>query len=73
MIRITEQESKYHDIDQMSVLEILKGINEEDKLVPLAVAEAIPQIEKLASAVAERMSKGEGYFISGQEQADAWV
>lgn len=65
MIRITEQESKYRNIDQMSVLEILKGINEEDKLVPLAVEEAIPQIEKLASAVAERMSNGGRLFYIG--------
>lgn len=65
MIRVTEQESKYRNIDQMSVLEILKGINEQDKLVPLAVEEAIPQIEKLASAVAERMSNGGRLFYIG--------
>jgi N-acetylmuramic acid 6-phosphate etherase len=58
MIRVTEQESRYHDIDQMSVLDILKGINEEDKTVPLAVEKALPQIEKLATAVAERMQLG---------------
>lgn len=65
MIRITEQESKYHDIDKMSVLEILKGINTEDKLVPLAVEKAIPQIEKLATAVAERMRNGGRLFYIG--------
>ncbi|TDQ10110.1 N-acetylmuramic acid 6-phosphate etherase [Pedobacter metabolipauper] len=65
MIRITEQESKYNNIDQMSVLEILTGINNEDKTVPLAVEKAIPQIEKLASAVAERMAKGGRLFYIG--------
>nr|WP_121270677.1 N-acetylmuramic acid 6-phosphate etherase [Pedobacter schmidteae] len=65
MIRITEQESKYHDIDKMSVLEILKGINTEDKLVPLAVEKAIPQIEKLATAVADRMRNGGRLFYIG--------
>lgn len=65
MIRVTEQESKYNDIDQMSVLEILKGINEEDKTVPLAVEKSIPQIEKLASAVADRMAKGGRLFYIG--------
>ena len=55
MNRITEQESKYNDIDKMSVMEILEGINTEDKIVPQAVEKALPQIEKLASAVAERM------------------
>ncbi|MES2445638.1 MAG: N-acetylmuramic acid 6-phosphate etherase [Bacteroidota bacterium] len=65
MNRITEQESKYHNIDQMSVLEILTGINNEDKLVPLAVEKALPQIEKLASAVAERMNNGGRLFYIG--------
>lgn len=65
MIRITEQESKYNDIDKMSVIEILKGINTEDKGVALAVEQALPQIEKLASAVAERMINGGRLFYIG--------
>jgi N-acetylmuramic acid 6-phosphate etherase len=65
MERITEQESKYNDIDKMSVLEILTNINKEDQKVPLAVAKALPQIEQLASAVAERMSKGGRLFYIG--------
>lgn len=65
MIRITEQESKYTNIDQMEVLDILKGINNEDKTVPLAVEKAIPQIEKLAIAVAERMKSGGRLFYIG--------
>lgn len=65
MNRITEQESKYNDIDKMSVLEILKGINTEDKTVPMAVEKSIPQIEKLASAIADRMKKGGRLFYIG--------
>lgn len=65
MKRVTEQESSYKDIDKMSVMEILKGINNEDKLVPLAVEKALPQIEKLATAVAERMKKGGRLFYIG--------
>jgi N-acetylmuramic acid 6-phosphate etherase len=65
MIRVTEQESKYHDIDQMSVLEILKGINDEDKTVPQAVEKVIPQIEKLASGVTARMKNGGRLFYIG--------
>jgi len=65
MIRVTEQESKYNDIDQMSVLDILKGINNEDKTVPLAVEKCIPQIEKLSIAVAERMKEGGRLFYIG--------
>jgi N-acetylmuramic acid 6-phosphate etherase len=65
MIRVTEQESRYNDIDQMSVLEILKGINAEDKTVPLAVEKSIPQIERLASAVTDRMRSGGRLFYIG--------
>ncbi|PTT01922.1 N-acetylmuramic acid 6-phosphate etherase [Pedobacter sp. HMWF019] len=65
MIRVTEQESRYNDIDKMSVLEILKGINHEDKSVPSAVEKAIPQIEKLASAVSEKMQNGGRLFYIG--------
>ena len=65
MNRITEQESKYNDIDKMSVLEILSNINAEDKTVPQAVEKALPQIEKLVSAVAERMAKGGRLFYIG--------
>jgi N-acetylmuramic acid 6-phosphate etherase len=65
MIRVTEQESKYNDIDQMEVLDILKGINNEDKTVALSVEKCIPQIEKLAIAVTERMKNGGRLFYIG--------
>ena len=65
MKRVTEQESNYNDIDKMSILEILKGINKEDKLVPIAVEKALPQIEKLATGVAERMNRGGRLFYIG--------
>ncbi len=65
MKRVTEQESCHKDIDKMSVLEILQNINNEDKLVPLAVEKALPQIEKLATAVADRMKHGGRLFYIG--------
>ena len=65
MIRITEQESNYNDIDQMSAFDILKGINNEDKTVPLAVEKSIPQIEKLVEAVTARMKDGGRLFYIG--------
>ena len=65
MIRVTEQESKYSNIDEMSALDILKGINNEDKSVPLAVEKVIPQIETLSLAVTERMKTGGRLFYIG--------
>ena len=49
----------------MSVAEILKNINTEDQTVPDAVAKALPQIEKLASIVTERMKAGGRLFYIG--------
>ncbi len=65
MIRVTEQESHYNNIDQMSISEILHGINKEDQTVPLAVEKVIPQIEKLAEALTERMKAGGRLFYIG--------
>ncbi|EDM37057.1 N-acetylmuramic acid-6-phosphate etherase [Pedobacter sp. BAL39] len=65
MIRVTEQDSKYTNIDQMSVLEILQGINNEDQTVAIAVKQAIPQIAQLASSVADRMAMGGRLFYIG--------
>lgn len=65
MNRVTEQESNYQHIEKMSVLEVLQGINNEDKTVAVAVEKSLPQIEKLTSAVAERMKKGGRLFYIG--------
>ncbi|SDM14397.1 N-acetylmuramic acid 6-phosphate etherase [Pedobacter antarcticus] len=65
MIRTTEQDSLYNNIDQMSFREILTGINQEDQTVPHAVAKCIPQIENLAVAVTERMKEGGRLFYIG--------
>ena len=53
-MRITEQDSNYKDLDKMSPIEILNGINSEDQKVALAVQNAIPQVEKLVKGIVER-------------------
>lgn len=65
LIRTTEQSSKYRHLEKMSVEEILQNINTEDKLVPLAVEAAIPQIEKLIEAISEKMLGGGRLFYIG--------
>ena len=47
------------------ILEILAHINTEDKLVPLAVEAAIPQIEKLVETISEKMLMGGRLFYIG--------
>ncbi len=61
----TEQSSNYQNLQNMTVKEILTGINNEDSSVPAAVAEEIPQIEKLVEGVVERMKKGGRVFYLG--------
>ena len=63
--RITESESKYNRLEKMSVTELLAGINNEDKTVAFAVEKAIPQIEKLVEAIAEKMKNGGRLFYLG--------
>ena len=64
-IKVSEQESLYHDLENKSVQELLLGINEEDRKVAQAVAEAIPQIEKLVSQIIPRMQHGGRIFYIG--------
>jgi N-acetylmuramic acid 6-phosphate etherase len=61
----TEKESNYNNLDQMSVAEILKDINYEDKTVAISVSKALPQIEKLAIVITERMKAGGRLFYIG--------
>src|ERR1044071_1009221 len=64
-LKITEQASEYHHLEKMSVLEILKHINDEDQSVPFAVAEAVPQIELLVQAITDKMLMGGRLFYIG--------
>lgn len=63
--RTTEQPSHYRHLEKMSVQEILSNINKEDKTVPDAVERALPQIEKLVSAIADKMLAGGRLFYLG--------
>ena len=63
--KITEQASHYANLDKMSTLELLQGMNEEDKSVPIAVEKAIPQIESFVDALVERMRMGGRLFYIG--------
>lgn len=46
------------DIDQVSTLEMVKKINDEDKKVAIAVENELPQIAKAIDSIVERMKKG---------------
>ena len=65
MKRTTEADSHYNHLDKMSVVELLHGINNEDKTVPTAVEKVIPAIEKLVEIVVEKIRAGGRLFYIG--------
>ncbi|MEX6687462.1 N-acetylmuramic acid 6-phosphate etherase [Danxiaibacter flavus] len=64
-VKVTEQPSLYRHLEKMSVKELITHINEEDQKVPLAVEKALPQIEKLITAIADKMLAGGRLFYVG--------
>ncbi|MFT4153124.1 N-acetylmuramic acid 6-phosphate etherase [Parafilimonas sp.] len=61
----TEQPSHYRHLEEMQVKEIIEYINGEDKMVAFAVEKALPQIEKLIEAIADKMLAGGRLFYLG--------
>ncbi|MEA5005701.1 MAG: N-acetylmuramic acid 6-phosphate etherase [Rikenellaceae bacterium] len=64
-MKVTEQSSKYSDLDRMSTKELLENINKEDKTVPYAVEKCIPQIEALVDGIVSRIQNGGRVFYLG--------
>ena len=64
-IQTTEEPSLYDNLDKMSVQQMLKSMNEEDKKVPLAVESALTQIEVFVKAAYKRMREGGRLFYIG--------
>lgn len=63
--KTTEQSSHYEHLEKMSLHDLLTNINNEDKTVPLAVENALPQIETLVTKVVEKMKVGGRLFYIG--------
>ncbi|MEO7444214.1 MAG: N-acetylmuramic acid 6-phosphate etherase [Ferruginibacter sp.] len=63
--KITEADSLYRHLDNMSTQEILGHINEEDKKVPDIITKVIPAIEQLVNAITDKMLQGGRLFYIG--------
>ena len=63
--KITEEPSSYRHLEKMPVAEIIADINKEDAKVAVAVQKVLPQIEKLVTAVSEKMIDGGRLFYIG--------
>jgi N-acetylmuramic acid 6-phosphate etherase len=64
-LSVTESPSKFQNLQDMSVMEIITSINKEDAYVQKAVQEVLPQIEKLIAQIVERMRRGGRLFYLG--------
>ena len=63
--KITEEESHYDNLENMSVHDLIIKINEQDKTVPLAVEKSLPQVEALILRVVDKLEKGGRLFYIG--------
>lgn len=64
-MKTTESDSKYNSLEKMSVKELLRSINKEDKRVPSAIEKVIPKIEKLVNEIVRKMKTGGRLFYIG--------
>jgi N-acetylmuramic acid 6-phosphate etherase len=65
MEKITESPSHYRHLEKMTVAELLQNLNNEDKTVPLAIEKALPALEKLVTALVEKVRGGGRLFYIG--------
>ncbi len=65
MKKITEEDSKYQNLEKMTVRQLLENINTEDRTVAHAVQKAILQIEPLVKVIVEKMKNGGRLFYLG--------
>ncbi|MCS6979256.1 MAG: N-acetylmuramic acid 6-phosphate etherase [Flavobacteriales bacterium] len=63
--KITESAGEERPLDLLPLKTLLRLINEEDKTVPMAVEEALPQIEALAEAYFQALLRGCRVFYIG--------
>ena len=63
--KITESDSLHQNLDLLSTVDLLHGINNEDQKVATAVQIIIPEIEKFINAAYENMKRGGRIFYIG--------
>jgi N-acetylmuramic acid 6-phosphate etherase len=63
--KVTEQQSPYRHLEQMSIAEIVRHINEEDKKVAIAVEKVLSAVENLIAAAVRKLEEGGRIFYLG--------
>ena len=65
MNKVTEADSHYDSLEQMSTVDLLHNINKEDEKVALIVKQQIPSIVSLIEAIVEKLKFGGRLFYLG--------
>jgi N-acetylmuramic acid 6-phosphate etherase len=65
MTPITEQSSLYDQLENKSVEELTSYINREDEKVAKAIKEVLPQVNKLITAIVDKLNGGGRMFYLG--------
>ncbi|HWY11395.1 MAG TPA: N-acetylmuramic acid 6-phosphate etherase [Bacteroidia bacterium] len=63
--KTTESDSNYNNLEHMSIGDLLRNMNKEDKTVPNAVEKVIPAIEELVNVIVGKMKSGGRLFYIG--------
>lgn len=61
----TESESNFKNLDELSIAELVAGINQEDQSVATSVEKAMPEITALVEACSSKMQHGGRLFYLG--------
>lgn len=63
--KLTEEDSKYKNLEKMDLLKLLQSINKEDQSVPKVIELILPEIEILVKKIVSNMTKGGRLFYIG--------
>jgi N-acetylmuramic acid 6-phosphate etherase len=63
--RITESTSNHDNLEQLSIKQLIEGINQEDHSVPTAISKELDNIERLIVKATEQLKKGGRLFYMG--------
>jgi N-acetylmuramic acid 6-phosphate etherase len=63
--KITEKDSPYTSLDELSVYDLLFAINTEDKTVPVAIERVLHRVETVVILIAEKLKRGGRLFYIG--------
>ena len=65
MCKITESDSNYDELEQMTTNQLLYNINKEDKTIARSVEKVIPSIEELVEVIVPKIESGGRLFYIG--------